>query len=214
VTAAFVHGFILSLGLILPIGMQNGFILTQGALHRSLRGALPSVITAAICDTLLIAVAVLGVSAVALHVAWIRYTLGVIGVVFLLHMGWSTWRERSETEAAASGSASTSTMTVWTPKRQIGFSASVSLLNPHALIDTLAVIGGSAAVYDSWAEKVAFGAACAAVSWLWFLGLAGVGNMLGKAALQHTSVMVFNRLSAIMMWASAVYLGYIIYTFK
>ncbi|WP_035453704.1 hypothetical protein [Alicyclobacillus herbarius] len=43
---AFIHGFALSLGLILPIGMQNGFILTQGALHRRWSKLLPSVVTA------------------------------------------------------------------------------------------------------------------------------------------------------------------------
>ncbi|GMA64164.1 LysE family transporter [Alicyclobacillus fastidiosus] len=205
---AFIHGFLLSLGLILPIGMQNGFILTQGALHSRWSGSLPAVITASICDTFLIALAVLGVSTVALHITWLRYTFGAIGIVFLLYMGWSTWRVKN------AGESNEISSTAWTAKRQIGFTSSVSLLNPHALIDTLAVIGGSAVAYTAWTERIAFGIASATVSWLWFLGLSIAGHMVGKVALRNSSLQALNRVSATMMWLSAVYLGYVIYSFK
>jgi L-lysine exporter family protein LysE/ArgO len=204
---AAVHGFILSLGLILPIGMQNGFILTQGAFHRRWTGAFPAVLTASICDTFLIALAVAGVSAVALHINWLRYSIGVIGILFLLYMGWSTWRE------PAPDPKTQADVTAWTLRRQIGFSASVSLLNPHAIIDTLAVIGGSALAYSHWPERLAFGIACAAVSWLWFFGLSLVGHLIGQVALRKSSLILLNRISACMMWASAIYLVYIIVTF-
>jgi L-lysine exporter family protein LysE/ArgO len=206
---AFMHGFILSLGLILPIGMQNGFILTQGALHRRWSKSLPSVVTASFCDTLLIALAVIGVSTVALHISWLRYTFGAIGIIFLLYMGWSTWRKKGE-ETNDSEPATTA----WTARRQVGFTSSVSLLNPHALIDTLAVIGGSALAYTAWSEKIAFGLASVAVSWMWFFGLSIAGHMVGRVALRKSSLQVLNRISAVMMWASAVYLTYIIYSFK
>lgn len=208
-TVAFFHGFLLSLGLILPIGMQNGFILTQGALHSRWSKSLPAVLTAAVCDTLLIALAVIGVSTVALHIAWLRYTFGAIGIVFLLYMGWSTWREKITEEAREDGGSS-----AWTARRQIGFTASVSLLNPHALIDTLAVIGGSALAYTAWSERIAFGVASVTVSWLWFFGLSIAGHMVGRVALRKSSLQVLNRVSAVMMWLSAIYLGHIIYSFK
>lgn len=205
---AFVHGFLLSLALILPIGMQNGFILTQGALHGRWSNSLPSVLTASICDTFLIALAVLGVSTIALHITWLRYTFGAIGMIFLAYMGWFTWRKKTgqENDKVAS--------TAWTAKRQIGFTSSVSLLNPHALIDTLAVIGGSTVAYTAWTDRIAFGVASAAVSWLWFLGLSIAGHMVGKAALRRSSLRVLNRVSAVMMWLSSIYLAFIILTFK
>lgn len=205
---AFVHGFLLSLGLILPIGMQNGFILTQGALHSRWSRSLPAVVTASICDTFLIALAVIGVSTVALHIAWLRYTFGAIGIVFLLYMGWSTWRPE------AGGRNDDAASTAWTAKRQIGFTSSVSLLNPHALIDTLAVIGGSAVAYTAWTDRIAFGVASTAVSWLWFIGLSIGGHMVGKVALRTSSIQVLNRVSAVMMWLSSVYLAYVILSFK
>lgn len=206
-TLAAVHGFILALGLILPIGMQNGFIISQGAVHKRWMGSLPAVITAALCDTILVGLAVVGVSAAALHVTWLRYAFGVIGICFLLYMGWASWRDQGQAEGNHQPSA-------WPAKRQITFASSVSLLNPHALIDTLAVLGGSALVYTSWTDKIAFGTACALVSWIWFLVLSIAGHLLGKAVLRNTSFHIINRISAIMMWASAIYLIYIIYSFK
>lgn len=204
---AFIHGFLLSLGLILPIGMQNGFILTQGALHSRWSRSLPAVVTASICDTFLVALAVVGVSTVALRITWLRYTFGAIGIVFLLYMGWSTWRAKpGETNEVVS--------TAWTAMRQIGFTSSVSLLNPHALIDTLAVIGGSAVAYTAWTDRIAFGVASAAVSWLWFIGLSLAGHLVGTVALRKSSLQILNRISAVMMWLSSVYLVYIILTFK
>jgi L-lysine exporter family protein LysE/ArgO len=205
---AFIHGFLLSLGLILPIGMQNGFILTQGAMHSRWSRSLPAVLTASVCDTFLIALAVIGVSTVALHITWLRYTFGAIGIVFLLYMGWSTWG------AEADGETTEATSTAWTAKRQIWFTSSVSLLNPHALIDTLAVIGGSAIAYTHWKDRIAFGIASAVVSWLWFLGLSIAGHVVGKVALRKSSLQMLNRLSAVMMWLSSIYLAYVILTFK
>ena len=40
-------------------------------------------------------------------------------------------------------------------KKQILFALSVSLLNPHAIMDTVGVIGTSASVYDGY-DKVVF----------------------------------------------------------
>lgn len=56
------HGILLALGLILPLGAQNVFVFNQGANQKKMINALPVVITAGLCDTFLIIIAVLGVS--------------------------------------------------------------------------------------------------------------------------------------------------------
>lgn len=204
---AAIHGFVLALGLILPIGMQNSFILLQGSLHQRWSGSFPAVLTASLCDTLLVALSVIGVSATAFRLPSLRYAVGAIGILLMLYMGWSAWRSKDKVQQREGANA-------WTPKRQIAFALSVSLLNPHALIDTLAVIGGSAMVYTSWGERIAFAAACAAVSWIWFISLSLVGHLAGRTAIKRSSLRVLNRISAIMMWSSAIYLGYIVFTFQ
>lgn len=205
VLTAGLHGIILAIGLILPIGMQNGFILFQGAVHKRWVNLLPTLITAGMADTLLISLGAMGVSAAAFHITWFRYLIGVVGILFLLYMGVASWRDQG---AEAAGL----TDTAWPPRRQITFSLSVSLLNPHALIDTLAVIGGSASVYTTFRERFAFAAAAASVSWIWFFLLSLIGHWLGRMAFQN-SLKLFNRVSAVIMWLSAGYLGYLIINF-
>lgn len=61
---AIIHGIILAFGLILPLGVQNVFVFSQGAMQPSRLRALPAVLTAALCDTLLILLAVLGLSVI------------------------------------------------------------------------------------------------------------------------------------------------------
>ncbi|HWR42573.1 LysE/ArgO family amino acid transporter [Sporomusa sp.] len=167
----FIHGIILAFGLILPLGVQNLFVFNQGALQNSLWQAMPAVVTAGVCDTLLILAAVLGVSLVILSFSWLKMTLLGVGFVFLAYMGWVSWHSKPDSRHTAGGSG-------MPPAKQIMFAASVSLLNPHAILDTIGVIGTSSLNYAG-SGKVLFTAACIAVSWLWFFALALAGRIIG-----------------------------------
>lgn len=190
------HGIILAFGLILPLGVQNVFIFNQGALHKRFTGALPAVVTAGICDTILISLAVAGVSIVVLSFDWLL--LFAAGAVFLAYMGWQMWKSRPE-PAAGEGQGS------FTAKRQIAFAASVSLLNPHAIMDTIGVIGTSSLAYEGY-EKVLFSAGCIGVSWIWFLGLAFAGRKLGQIDKNGKVLGLMNKISALIFWAMAIYM--------
>jgi L-lysine exporter family protein LysE/ArgO len=154
---------------------------------------------AALCDTVLITVAVSGLSLVMLAVPWFKGTLTWIGVLFLLYMGWATWRTRPEAEGAAEE---------WPARRQLAFAASVSLLNPHAIMDTVGVIGISSLAY-SGAPRLGFTLACISVSWLWFFGLATAGYLLGLAAGGAALRRWLNRISAVIMWGVALQLVFL-----
>ncbi|WP_047985642.1 LysE/ArgO family amino acid transporter [Ornithinibacillus californiensis] len=196
---AFVHGVILAFGLILPLGIQNVFIFNQGAMHSKLHKALPAVITAAICDTLLISLAVAGVSVLVLSMDGLRFFLSSIGFFFLLYMGWVMWKSDSNlTENDGKK---------FTAKRQITFAASVSLLNPHAIMDTIGVIGTSSIAYEGY-EKLVFAVACIGISWLWFIGLAIVGRQVGQLSKASNLLKRFNQVSAVIIWGMALYMGY------
>lgn len=196
--SAFVHGFILALGLILPLGVQNVFILTQGAVQRRWVHALPAVLTASLCDTLLILLAVLGVSFVWLGSSWTKMVVMGAGVLFLLYMGWSTWKSEP-----ATGESEASEM--FPPRKQIAFAASVSLLNPHAILDTIGVIGTNSLRYTGL-EKALFAAACILVSWAWFVGLSLAGKMLGRFDGSGRGLRTMNRVSALIIWGVAGYM--------
>lgn len=79
---AFLHGIILAFGLILPLGVQNVFVFSQGATQPNLLRALPASVTAALCDTMLIVLAVFGLSLIVLQFEWLRIALMTVGIVF------------------------------------------------------------------------------------------------------------------------------------
>jgi L-lysine exporter family protein LysE/ArgO len=195
--SAAMHGFILACGLILPLGVQNVFIFNQGAIQARWIYVLPVVLTASICDTLLISLAVFGVSAVVLGVAWIKVTLLIVGILFLIYMGYTTWKSKPKSEET--------TVQTFTYRKQIVFAASISLLNPHAIMDTIGVIGTSSLSYTG-TEKITFMVVCILVSWLWFFGLSIVGRLIGKLDQSGRFILLVNKISAFIMWGTAIYL--------
>lgn len=194
----FFHGLFLALGLILPLGVQNVFVFNQGVLQPRFIKALPVIITASLCDTLLILVSVLGVSLLILGSFWIKIILIGGGFIFLIYMGWTTWNSKPSNERDISANK-------FSLKKQVLFAASVSLLNPHAIMDTIGVIGTSSLKYQG-EEKVIFAFACILVSWIWFFGLALVGRITGKLDKTGKFMLVLNKISALVMWGAAVYL--------
>jgi len=190
---AAIHGMLLALGLILPLGVQNIFIFNQGAGHRKFRSSLPAILTASICDTLLILLAVLGVSLFLFQFIWLKNLLFIAGACFLIYMGYAIWKSKPKTDGGHT----------LTPGKQVGFAMSVSLLNPHAIMDTVGVIGTSSLIY-SGTEKQLFTLACIAVSWAWFFCLAIAGRMLGKADKSGKLLVLLNKASALVMWAMAI----------
>lgn len=197
---AIIHGIVLAFGLILPLGAQNVFVFQQGALQPRLYRAMPVVITAALCDTLLIILAVVGVSVVVFTIPVLQIGLYIVGFCFLVYMGWSVWN-------TSSSSGDQEKQKLMPARKQIVFACSVSLLNPHAILDTIGVIGTNSLQY-SGSEKLAFTLACIIVSWLWFIGLALLGKMLGKLDTNGIWMNRINKASAVMIWLVALYIAY------
>ncbi|WP_111292749.1 LysE/ArgO family amino acid transporter [Bacillus safensis] len=197
---AIIHGIVLAFGLILPLGAQNVFVFQQGALQPRLYRAMPVVITAALCDTFLITLAVIGVSVVVFTIPVLQVGLYIIGFCFLVYMGWTVWN-------TSSSSGDQEKQKLMPARKQILFACSVSLLNPHAILDTIGVIGTNSLQY-SGAEKLAFTLACIIVSWLWFIGLALLGKMLGKLDTNGKWMNRINKASAVMIWLVALYIAY------
>ncbi|MGG3195802.1 MULTISPECIES: LysE/ArgO family amino acid transporter [Priestia] len=191
------HALLLALGLILPLGVQNVFVFNQGANQRTFKQALPVVVTASVCDTILIVVAVLGVSAVAASFSFFQTLIFGIGLLFLAYMGFVTWKSEPSKTSVKEG------MTV---KAQILFAASVSLLNPHALLDIMGVIGTNSLLY-SGKEKWVFTLVTISVSWIWFLSLAFAGKAVRKMDSNGKIMIWVNKASACMIWGVALYMA-------
>ncbi|MDF2565076.1 MAG: Lysine exporter protein, partial [Massilibacillus sp.] len=195
---AFLHGLCLAIGLILPLGIQNLFIFQQGVLQPRFYLVLPAVITASLCDTVLILCAVSGVSLLLFKFMMMKVIMIGGGVIILFYMGYLTWHSRVD-------SSSVNAMQALSRKKQIMFAMSVSFLNPSAVLDIIGVIGTSSAQYANQ-EKMFFMLACISVSWLWFFCLAIVGRFLGEYKDIDRLMFVINKVSAVFIWSTAIYL--------
>lgn len=196
-TEAILHGMVLAFGLIIPLGVQNVFVFNQGASQPTILRATPVVLTASICDTILILIAVQGVSLMLLTFSWLTTTLYVIGFFFLIYMGWMIWKSESTKETIKAKKMAI--------KKQIIFAASVSLLNPHAILDTIGVIGTNSIQYVG-SEKWAFTFTTITVSWLWFICLAFAGRLLGKVDPSGSTITILNKISGVIIWGVALYM--------
>jgi L-lysine exporter family protein LysE/ArgO len=159
---------------------------------------MPSVLTASLCDSILIVCAVLGVSVLVLTIAWLKTAFLIVGFCFLLYIGWITWRS-SPGQMQKDGKP-------FSIKRQIVFTASVSLLNPHAFLDTIGVIGTNSLSFSS-NEKLAYTIGCIVMSYCWFFTLSIIGHYLNKSDTTGLWLSLVNKLSALIIWAVAIYIG-------
>ncbi len=191
------HGIILAFGLILPLGVQNVFVFSQGATQPKLLQALPATITAALCDTLLIVLAIFGLSVIVLQFEWLRISLMVVGILFLFYMGFAIWRSDPKTKE---------TNKALSIRQQILFALSVSLLNPHAILDIVGVIGTSALKYVG-TEQFLFTIACILVSWIWFFGLTVAGAAMKRLDGTGALMNILNKCSSIFIWGTAIYIA-------
>ena len=196
--APLVHGGILALGLILPIGPQNLFILQQGAAHVRWTQALPAVLAASLADTAMIAASVSGGTAI-LSNPILQLVMLLAGTFLLARTGFQQWRSRG-IQTATAKTAPTST------RRQITTALAVSILNPYALIDFATVIGPSSLSYAG-VERWSFALGCMLNSWLWFPALALAGHCACRFFTTSRSQQISGRISALILWACAAFLS-------
>ena len=156
------------------------------------------------CVKLLIYLAVAGVSIIVFSFEWLKMLLFFVGFVFLAYMGWVIWKDCPEVSSNQDGNR-------FSTRRQITFAASVSLPNPHAILDTIGVIGTSSLTYTG-TDKWLFMFACIIVSWIWFVSLAVVGRKIGQLNGNGNFLKRLNQISAIIIWFMAVYMGYQLYS--
>jgi L-lysine exporter family protein LysE/ArgO len=167
-------------------------------MQKKLTHALPSVFTAFLCDTLLIVCAVMGVSVLVFTIPWLKNTIFIVGFFFLLYMGWLTWHSTQQVQNKTKPLSA---------KSQISFAASVSLLNPHALIDTIGVIGTNSLMF-SGSTKWIFTLSCIIVSLIWFLSLSFAGRFFHKMDKTGFGMKIINKISALVIWGIAFYIAF------
>jgi L-lysine exporter family protein LysE/ArgO len=196
----FFHGFGTGGGLIVAIGAQNAFVLSQGV-QRNHQFIIALICI--ICDVIFISAGVLGfgvaVSQNEMLSQWI--TLG--GVIFLVIYGF-----RSLRSAFRNGGLNTKAQTVLSLRSTIVTTLAVTLLNPHFYLDTVILMGGVSNQFNG-VGRIYFLIGAASASTLWFISLSLGAQMLAPLFQKQLSWRILDTMVCVTMWTIAVSLiGY------
>lgn len=196
---AALHGFLVSLSLILAIGAQNAFVLRQGIRREHV---LAVVLACAGSDAILIAAGVAGFGAASTALPWLGEAMRWGGVAFLLAYGAMRFR------AAFAGGAAL--------RPQGGEAASLRAVlmtvlvltwaNPHVYLDTVVLLGSIAAQYDP--HRLSFGLGAALGSFVFFLSLGFGARLLAPVFENPRAWVVLELIVGATMWAIAAGLAF------
>lgn len=190
----FVQGFGIGGGLIVAIGAQNAFVLSQGVRGRY---HIPIALVCIVCDAIFISLGVAGVGAtVAASPSLAKWvTLG--GALFLLVYGWGALRS-----AVKGGSLEANETDLKSVKTAIMMTLAVTLLNPHFYLDTVILLGGiSSQFYGD--QRLVFGVGAVTASTLWFISLTVGGRLLAPLFKKELSWRILDTVVCLTMWSIA-----------
>ena len=191
-------GMSLMATLIMPIGMQNAFVLNQGIRRQY------HLFVASFCsftDVIFMSVGVLGGAKLFNAYPWLLTTIGITGAIFMAYYGFLCFK------SALSNAHHTQLKGAQYPhfKGVLLACFAFTILNPHLYIDTIVILGGFAAnLTPEQRPWFVFGGVSA--SFIWFFSLALLGAKLAPVLAKPKSQRIINFVIAIMMWILAVYL--------
>ncbi len=169
------NGLLLGLSLIMALGPQNIFLIRQGVLRRH---AALSALTCFISDLILITASIVGLQDILASHDNLRISLTWFGALFLLYYGISALKRSRQLKGQE---------TLPTPKHLnrwqiVMLALGFSLLNPHAIIDSLVLIGGRSGQFPGYEHVFLLGVLSS--SFLWFTVLTFTAYYFSKLLTQ------------------------------
>jgi len=196
------NGFLLSLGLIVAIGPQNAYVLRKGLKRRHVFGVATACF---LSDSLLILIAVAGVGGFLASNPTFATWAGWGGAAFLLWYGGQSLKNAMHPDVITDKSIEEA----GADARGKGLWAAILLvmmftfLNPHALLDTLVIIGGIAAHYETDAGRWSFGIGAIMASGVWFYSIGYGARFLAPIFRKAIAWRILDLMITLVMWSVA-----------
>ncbi|MEM7470746.1 MAG: LysE/ArgO family amino acid transporter [Pseudomonadota bacterium] len=191
----FLAGYALGFSLILAIGAQNAFVLRQGLRQSHVFAVC---LTCSLSEVVLVSIGVFGFGRIAELATWITTAMLWGGALFLFVYGGfcfrSAWRGSEGLQASEGAEMSL--------KAAILACLAFTWLNPHAILDTVILLGALAAQYGEDRGFFGAGAIAAAASFFFMLGYGA--RLLAPVFAKPTAWRVLDTLIGITMWAIAL----------
>ena len=187
----FLQGFGTGGGLIVAIGAQNAFVLSQGVRKNH---HLIVALICIICDTIFISAGVAGfgsfVSGHPVFSQWVTWG----GAGFLIFYGFGSFRS-----AVKGGRLQAQDKAVRSLGTAVIATLAVTLLNPHFYLDTVILLGSISSQFHGQMRLYFWiGAVCASV--IWFISLSLGGQMLAPLFQKQISWRILDSLVCATMW--------------
>ncbi len=169
---AFIKGILISFSLIVSIGPQNAFVIKQGIKKEK---AFLTAFMVTLCDSILIILGILGVGKFLSGHFLLRVLLTCGGIVFLGIYGIKAILRICKDQ----GIDLNLNKHQRSSKEIIFLAISFSWLNPHAILDTLIILGSISSNYNT-NNSIFFGLGAIFVSTIWFFLLVLVSKTFSK----------------------------------
>ncbi|MEA3361873.1 MAG: LysE/ArgO family amino acid transporter [Thermodesulfobacteriota bacterium] len=191
----FLQGFGVSGGLIVAIGAQNAFVLSQGVRRNY---PFQTAIVCAFCDAMLIIIGISGVGTLVSTNPQLVELATWIGALFLFCYGGRAFR------SALRGNSLEATLEIVPSRRQLLFTTlALTFLNPHVYIDTIILIGGISSQL-SYDDRYWFGAGAVTASVVWFFSLSIGAGFLSPFFRKPLAWRLLDGFVCLAMWGIAV----------
>jgi L-lysine exporter family protein LysE/ArgO len=194
----FLKGLLTMAALIIAIGVQNVFVLRQGVKRQSVFAA--STICF-LCDVALVTCGTLGLASLFSASSAISLLISWGGTLFLAFYGARALLAAHNATGLDLGSSKQ-----LSSRNVILTAFAVSLLNPHALLDTIVIVGGQAAHYENLA-RICFALGAITASGIWFYGLGYGAGYLAPILSRPKVWRIIDLVIGLMMIALAVSLA-------
>ncbi len=190
----FLQGFGVGGGLIIAIGAQNAFVLSQGVRrHYPIQTAL----VCSISDALLILLGITGVGAfIAVNPAAAQWATG-FAALFLLFYGWRAFRS-----AFVNQSLQLNETQVPTRWKLLLATLAFTFLNPHVYLDTILLIGSVSGELNL-TDRYLFGAGAMCSSFVWFFCLSLGAGLLAPLFRKPIAWRCLDGFVCLTMWGIA-----------
>ena len=193
--SAYLQGMGIGAGLIIAIGAQNAFVLSQGV-RRQYQWMVATICS--LIDVVLIFSGAAGIGAVVAANPNLGRMVAWGGALFLFYYGWRSLRSAMAGEALAANEGDGGG---W--RQVVGGTLAVSLLNPHLYLDTLVLLGSCSGRFGEGGRYLfALGACSASVVWFFTLSLGGV--VLAPLFRSRGAWRVLDLLVCMTMWGIAM----------
>lgn len=189
----YLQGMVIGGGLIVAIGAQNAFVLTQG-IRKQYNWLVAFICSAS--DVFLIFIGAAGLGATINSYPKLQVIAAWGGAAFLFYIGLQALLDIRKDKSLETGNIQPGIRAI------VASCLAFTFLNPHVYVDTVLLLGSIGGQFPE-RERLVFALGASTSSFLWFFGLSLCGTLLAPFFKKKVAWKILDLLVCITMWIIA-----------